>query len=92
MDVDNMQAVIDAARKGHDLVTLESDDHFQIIYTPSHGVQTVSLEKHNAKPARKTGVVTVFDPASLRIGLTMSRNSVTGIGGCSCPLLIASEK
>jgi uncharacterized protein YfdQ (DUF2303 family) len=65
MDVDNMQAVIDAARKGQDLVTLAKSDSYQIIYTPTHGVQTVSLEKHNAAPARKTGTVTVFDAESL---------------------------
>lgn len=65
MDVDNMQAVIDAARKGHDLVTLASDTHYQMIYSPTHGVQTVSLEKHNAAPARKTGSVTVFEAESL---------------------------
>lgn len=64
MDVDNMQAIIDAARKGHDLVTLASSDSYQLIYTPTHGVQTVGIEKHNAAPARKTGTVTVFDADS----------------------------
>lgn len=65
MDVDNMQAVIDAARKGQDPVTLAKGDHFQIVYTAERGVQTVDLQKHNAAPARKTGTLVVFDSESL---------------------------
>jgi uncharacterized protein YfdQ (DUF2303 family) len=76
MEVDNMQAVIDAARKGHDLVTLAASDHYQIIYTPTHGVQAVGLEKHNATPFRKTGAVTVLEAESLN--RLLADNSIAG--------------
>lgn len=65
MDVDNMQAVIDAARKGQDPVTLAGENHFQIIYTAAHGIQTIDLQEHNTAPARKKGAVMVFDAESL---------------------------
>lgn len=61
----NMQAVIDAARKGFDLVTLAESGHYRIIYTPTHGVQTVDLEKYAKKPHRRRGAVTVFDSPGL---------------------------
>lgn len=76
MDVDNMQAVIDAARAGHELTKLAGDENYQIVYTPSHGVQTVSLEKHNAAPNRKTGAVTVFDAESLN--RLLADNAIAG--------------
>ncbi len=76
MENTNMQAVIDAARKGFDLVSLSDDAHFQVIYTPSHGVQTVSLEKHNATPFRKTGTVVVFDAESLN--RILADNAISG--------------
>jgi uncharacterized protein YfdQ (DUF2303 family) len=76
MDVDNMQAVIDAARTGYELVTLASDPNYKIIYTPTHGVQTVSLEKHNATPARKTGAVVVFEAESLN--RMLADNAIAG--------------
>ena len=65
MDVDNMQAVIDAARKGFDLVKLAETPQYQIIYTPENGVETIDLEKHNPTPNRKRGTVTVFEAESL---------------------------
>jgi uncharacterized protein YfdQ (DUF2303 family) len=65
MEPNNMQAVIDAARKGVELKILEKSEHFQIIYSPTHGVQTVDLQKHNKAPARKVGSVVVFDAESL---------------------------
>jgi uncharacterized protein YfdQ (DUF2303 family) len=70
MDVDNMQAVIDAARKGVELTVLDQSTHHKIVYTPEHGVETISLEKHNARPARKTGTVTVLDAPSFNDLLT----------------------
>lgn len=76
MDVDNMQAVIDAARAGHDLRILDKSEHHQIIYTPTHGVQVVALEKHGHAPHRKTGSVTVFDADSLN--LLLVDNHVAG--------------
>lgn len=76
MDVDNMQAVIDAARKGHELKTLSADEHFQVIYTPTHGVVTVDLQKHNAAPFRKYGAVTVFDADSFNA--LLAANAVPG--------------
>lgn len=75
MDLD-MQAVIDAARKGFDLVKLAEGPNYQVVYTPTHGVQTVNLEKHNLVPARKTGSVTVFDADSLNRLLV--DNAITG--------------
>jgi uncharacterized protein YfdQ (DUF2303 family) len=75
MDVDNMQAVIDAARKGVDYKVLEADEHFQIIYTPNHGVQTIDLQKHRDTPARKTGTVTVLDAESFNGLLTANATS-----------------
>lgn len=65
MDVDNMQAVIDAARKGQDPVKLAEGSHFQVVYTAEHGVQTIDLQKFKTIPFRKTGAVMVFDAESL---------------------------
>lgn len=66
MDIDNMQAVIDAARAGQAPVTIRSADHFEVIFASDAGaIQTLDLEKYNATPARKRGAVTVFDADSL---------------------------
>lgn len=64
MDVDNMQAVIDAARLGQPPLTLASGKHFQIVWTPKGGVETVNVEGFNPHPYRKKGTITVFDPES----------------------------
>lgn len=66
MDIDNMQAVIDAARAGQAPVTLKSADNFAVVFASNAGaIQTLDLEKYNAAPARKRGAVTVFDAESL---------------------------
>jgi uncharacterized protein YfdQ (DUF2303 family) len=65
MEIDNMQAIIDAARAGQAPVVLDKSDHHQVIYTAPHGVQTVATEQFAAKPFRKRGSVTVFDAESL---------------------------
>jgi uncharacterized protein YfdQ (DUF2303 family) len=77
MDVDNMQAVINAARLGQAPVVLKTADHFQMVSAPN-GVSllTLDLEKYNAAPARKRGVVTVFDAASMNELLTA--NAISG--------------
>lgn len=66
MEIDNMQAVIDAARAGQTPVTLAVADHFRIVSAPeSVETHTLDLEKFNATPFRKRGLVTVFDADSL---------------------------
>jgi uncharacterized protein YfdQ (DUF2303 family) len=64
--VDNMQAVIDAARVGQAPVVLRTADHFEVVSTPGEvTLHTLDLEKFNATPFRKKGTVTVFDAESL---------------------------
>src|ERR1700722_1867806 len=64
--VDNMQAVIDAARAGQAPVVLKTADHFEVISSPEGvGIHIWELEKYNSAPFRKKGTVTVFDAASL---------------------------
>lgn len=65
MDVDNMQALIDAAREGQDPVKLSEAPHYQVIYTNKHGLETVDLDRFNAAPFRKKGSVMVFDAESM---------------------------
>lgn len=66
MDVDNMQAVIDAARLGQAPVTLRGDDHFEIVAAPKDiEITTLDLNKFRATPFRKTGFVGLFDAASM---------------------------
>jgi uncharacterized protein YfdQ (DUF2303 family) len=69
--VDNMQAVIDAARAGQAPVVLKTADHFEVVSAPKDvQISTLNLEKYNATPFRKTGTITVFDAASLNQLLT----------------------
>lgn len=77
MDVDNMQAVIDAARLGQKPHVLETSEHFQILSAP-HGVNitTLDLEKYNFAPFRKKGTVTLFDAVSMNTFLTA--NAIAG--------------
>ena len=63
-EIDNMQAIIDAARKGFELKTIATGEYFEIVYSPTHGFQTIDFEKHRAHPRRKTGSVTLFDADS----------------------------
>jgi uncharacterized protein YfdQ (DUF2303 family) len=66
MDVDNIQAVIDAARAGQNPSTVGGDAHFKIVTAhESVKVHTIDLEKYNEAPFRKKGTVTVFDAESL---------------------------
>lgn len=74
--IDNVQAIIDAARKGMDPVVLASGTHAQIIYTPTLGVQTVDMDKLRDVPVRKRGSVTVFDAASLN--KILADNAIVG--------------
>ena len=60
----DMQAVIDAARKGHDMVFLDHSSHHQVIWTPAEGVQQVDLSQWQDSPRRKFGTVKVFDAPS----------------------------
>jgi len=64
MDVDNIQAVIDAAREGVHLVTLDESSHHKVVYSSKHGLQTVDLAPYQAHPAHKSGHVKVFDAVS----------------------------
>jgi uncharacterized protein YfdQ (DUF2303 family) len=80
VDVDNMQAVIDAARMGVEVTTLDKSEHHKIIYSPEHGVETINLEKHGTAPRRKTGTVTVFDAVSFNaLLLANSEGSLTTV-------------
>lgn len=76
MDIDNMQAVIDAARAGQAPVKLAEGHHYQIVYTTVHGLQTIDLEKHNAAPARKKGSVVVFEAESFN--KILADNAIAG--------------
>ena len=60
----DMQAVIDAARKGHDMVVLDHSPHHQVIWTPAEGVQQVDLSQWQDAPRWKSGTVKVFDAPS----------------------------
>lgn len=65
----NIKDIIETARQGVPFQTIERDTHYQVVYLP-HGaggqgeIVTVNLEKHQSEPARKRGVVAVFDAAS----------------------------
>ena len=60
-----MQAVIDAARKGVDPVTIKEVGSAVLLWTQDGGVQTIDIEAYGAAPNRKRGTVTVFDAESL---------------------------
>lgn len=73
-DVDNMQAVIDAARHGmqpHKMEVVGTKSHY---FVPTGGsVIHLDLEAGMPTPARKRGAVTVFDHASF--SKLMAQNS-----------------
>ena len=63
--MDNLQAVIDAARQGVAPVTIKEIGSAVVIWTQRGGVETIDTEAHGAAPTRKRGTVTVFDAESL---------------------------
>lgn len=68
MDENNMQAVIDAARKGVVATKVETIGKFGLYAVPGKdgvALQTISLETGLPEPVRKRGEVQVFDAASL---------------------------
>src|SRR5258708_1079949 len=76
MDVDNMQAVIDAARAGVDADVLASGPAYQVIYTHTRGIEHIDLTKYGDAPARKTGTVAGFD--ALSMNQLVTANAVAG--------------
>ena len=69
MDHTEMQAVIDTAKTATGPVTLYEGPEFAKVYIPGHGtipgkIESVDLSATLPKPARKRGVITVFDAAS----------------------------
>lgn len=66
MDVDNIQALIDAARAGQEPVRLKTAEHFALVSAHSSiKLETLDLEGFNATPFRKRGTTVVFDADSL---------------------------
>ena len=66
--MDNLQAVIDAARAGAETKTLHEDGHVMVVYVPGHGDhpgRTEVVTKATLEPYRATGAVAVFDAVSL---------------------------
>lgn len=76
MAIDNMQAVIDAARAGHEPKKLSGNDYFEVFYTPTHGVQTVDFGPFRDAPFRKKGSVVVFDADSFNA--LLAENAIAG--------------
>lgn len=69
-EIDNMQAVIDAARAGQVASIMTTTPASALVFLPRGGhdggnkIERVSLEVGAAAPLRKRGTVTVFDAAS----------------------------
>src|SRR5580658_4846916 len=68
---DNMQAVIDTAKKAAEPVVLFKGDGFADVYIPSADgdgqIKRLNLEETLPKPLRKRGAIKVLDAASLNM-------------------------
>lgn len=63
--IDNVQAIIDAARLGQAPTVLEDQPHYKLIYSVAgNHISTHDIEKWNKTPHRKRGTVMVFDVIS----------------------------
>ena len=69
--IDNVQAVIDTAKKAAEPVVLFKNDRFADVYVPSARgdgeIKRLDLEATLATPLRKRGKIQVFDAASLNM-------------------------